>query len=317
MKIVVPQFMMPVIQAETCALLQTCDFVTITPEGQFATTPEDAEVVVLPWHLPAATQATLLQLPTVRWIHSISAGVDHVLDEGVRAHPAVLTNARDVFAIPIAEMVVAYILMIVKRLPEFLANQREGHWRKLALREAAGLTVGIIGLGSIGAEIAHRCSALGMRVIATRRQVIQPIADVALLLPPERLAELLTAADFIVIATPLTPETRGMIGVAQLQLMRASAWFINIARGPIVDEEALIQALHEGWIAGAALDVFAQEPLPVTSPLWQMSNVILTPHNSWNTPHLEEREATLFIANLQRYLRGEPLQNVIDKTRGY
>jgi len=119
------------------------------------------------------------------------------------------------------------------------------------------------------------------------------------------------------VATPLTPETRGMIGVAQLQLMRVSAWFINIARGPIVDEEALIQALHEGWIAGAALDVFAQEPLPATSPLWQMSNVILTPHNSWNTPHLEEREATLFIANLQRYLRGEPLQNVIDKTRGY
>ncbi len=317
MKIVIPEFVIAHVEARACTMLETCDFVILdqhgTPQGEI----EGAEVLMLPWQLPAGIRQSLYALPTLKWVHTVSAGVEHALDEALRAAPVTLTNARGVFDLPIAETVLAYMLMIAKQMPVFMAYQREHRWKKQALRELAGLTVGIVGLGSIGAEIARLCRALGMHVLATRRRPEEGAPNVEQLFPPEQLEDLLAQVDFAVLAVPLTSETRGMIGETQLRALRPDAWLINIARGAIVDEPALIRALQNQQLGGAALDVFSHEPLPASSPLWDMENVIITPHNSWSTPHLEEREAELFLDNLERYLRGEPLRHVVDKNLGY
>lgn len=317
MKIIVPEFVLPAIQQETCELVQACDFVDIDAQGRLRGDATGAEVVMIPWQLPPETQAALFAQPTVRWFHSASAGVDQALGDALRAHPAVLTNGRGVFDAPVAETVLAYILMAVKRMPEFLRQQQARQWHRLALREVAGLTVGLVGMGHIGSEIAQRCHALGMRVIATRRNPDRGDPHVERMLPSEQLGELLATSDFVVLAVPLTAETEGLIGAEQLRRMRSDAWLINIARGSVVQTDALLTALREGWIAGAALDVFDPEPLPEESPLWGLENVILTPHNTWSTPHFHAREAALFIENLRRFLRDEPLRNVVDKEQGY
>jgi len=317
MKIIVPAFILPTLKDATCELLESCDFVIIQEDGSLSDVPEGAEVLMLPWNMPESTREQLLSLPSLEWIHSVSAGVEHALDEDLRTMDVTLTNASGVFDIPIAETVLAYILMIAKRMPEFMAQQRSRTWNTLKLREAADLTVGLVGSGSIGTEIARLCTALGMRVIATRRHPERDAPHVAEVFPADALDTLLVQGDIVILAVPLTVETRGMMGAAQFQQMRADAWLINIARGAVVDEPALIDALQTGDIAGAALDVFVKEPLPPESPLWEMENVIITPHNSWSTPHVKEREAALFLKNLRRYLRGKPLLNVVDKELGY
>jgi phosphoglycerate dehydrogenase-like enzyme len=243
--------------------------------------------------------------------------VDHALGHDLEARGVTVTNARGVFDVPIAETVVTYILMMTKRMPKFMAQQREHRWRWHRLREAQDLTVGLVGLGHIGKEIAQRCAALGMRVLATRRHPERGAEGVAAVYAPDELDTLLDASDVVVLAVPLTEATRELIDAAALRRMQSGAWLVNIARGAVVDEDALLRALREGWIAGAALDVFTQEPLPEDSPFWDLPNVILTPHNAWSTPHLKEREAALFLENLRRYLRGEALKNVVDLERGY
>ncbi len=317
MKIIMPEFVLPVLESQACDLLETCDIVVVDNQGQVEGDPEGAEVVMLPWDLPQETVERLLRLPTLRWVHTVTAGIDHALRALPPEHDIVVTNASGIFDVPIAEMVLTYMLVIAKRIPEFLEQQEARRWHLLRLRELAGLTVGIVGLGNIGSEIARRCKALDMRVIATRRHPERGGEHANAVFPPDELSGLLAAADFVVIAAPLTPKTRGLIGAAELRQMRDHAWLINIARGPIVDQPALVAALREGVIAGAALDVFDEEPLPETSPLWTLPNVILTPHNSWSTAHLKTREAQLFLDNLQRYLSGEPLINLVDPSRGY
>ncbi len=208
------------------------------------------------------------------------------------------------------------MLAVVKRLPEFFAQQGERRWHKLGLRELRGLTVGIIGLGDIGGEIARLCRAFGMRVLGLRRHP-RPYEHADEVLGPDRLHDLLAHSDFVVITCPLTEETRGLIGRAELAAMNPDAWLINVARGAIVDEEALLEALRERKIGGACLDVFTEEPLPEDSPFWDLPNVIITPHNSWSSPHIQEREVDLFLDNLRRYVAGEPLLNVVDKQVGY
>ena len=323
MKIVIPEFVLGVLASPTCDVVQgretfeACDLVVIDNEGHLDGGIADTEVVMLPWALPEATVARILQVPTLRWVQTVTAGIDHVLRALPADHDLVITNASGVFDVPIAEMVLTYILATAKRLPEFLAQQRAKRWQLLRLREVADLTVGVVGLGSIGSEIAARCQGLGMRVIATRRHPERGAPHVDEVLGADQLPDLLAAADYVVVAAPLTEETRGLIGAAALRRMRSDAWLINIARGAIVDEAALIAALQEGSIAGAALDVFAEEPLPTSSPLWDLPNVIVTPHNSWSTPQLKAREAELFLENLARYVHGQPLRNVVDSSRGY
>lgn len=317
MKLLLPDHLIEHLREPVCQIAPDCEIVPVGPDGEIRESLEGADVLFLRWGLsPEATRRLLTRIPNLRWVHTISAGVDHLLFPELRESDAILTNASGVFNVPIAETVMAYILAAVKRLPEFWARQRERRWEKLPLRELRGLTVGIVGLGDIGAEVARLSRAFGMRVLGLRRRPApSDVADEVM--PPGRLHDLLARSDFVVIAVPLTSETRGMIGRAELAAMKPDAWLINISRGAIVDEEALIEALREGRIGGACLDVFAQEPLPPESPLWDLPNVIITPHNSWSSPHIEEREIDLFLENLRRYVAGQPLLNVVDKQAGY
>jgi phosphoglycerate dehydrogenase-like enzyme len=201
-----------------------------------------------------------------------------------------------------------------------MRRQAERRWdRSIEAREISGTTCGIIGMGAIGGETARRARALGMRVLATRRSITARGEDDLAheLLPPSDLGYLLRESDWVVIAAPLTPETRGLIGAEELRQMKPSAVLVNVGRGPIVDEQALIAALRDGVIAGAGLDVFDQEPLPADSPLWDMENVVVTPHFSSGSDHYTTRAADIAADNLRRYLAGEPLRNVVDIERGY
>ena len=317
MKIVVPQFVLDEMQVRACALLEACDLVVIDNEGHLTGEIEGAEIVMLPWSLSSDVVKSVLRPASLRWVHTVTAGIDHVLEALPQVRDVLITNAAGVFDVPIAETVLAYILLFAKRMPEFLDQQRERTWRLLRLQEVAGATVGILGMGGIGTEVARRCKALGMRVMAMRRHPEQGSPFVDEMVGPERLTELLGAAHYVVIALPATRETRGLLGPAELAEMRPDGVLINVARGAIVDEQALDSVLSAGQIGGAALDVFIEEPLPDTSPLWRLSNVIITPHNSWSTPHIKVREVDLFLDNLRRYLAGEPLINVVDPSRGY
>jgi phosphoglycerate dehydrogenase-like enzyme len=255
----------------------------------------------------------------LHWIHSVSAGVDRVATPAVRSRELVVTNARGVFSRPIAEYVVMMSLAIARRLPQLLELQRERTWQPLRGRELSELTVGIVGFGSIGAEVAHLLEPFGPRIIATRRHPERGPGDLpgVELLGLDRLDELLRASDIVVVAAPLTAETAGLIGAPQLGEMRQDAWLINIARGRLIDEAALRRALESGSIGGAVLDVFAEEPLPTDSLLYHTPNLILTPHTSWASELVVGRSIDLFVDNLRRYRAGEPLRNVVDLEAGY
>jgi phosphoglycerate dehydrogenase-like enzyme len=227
------------------------------------------------------------------------------------------------------------MLTFAHRLPELRENQLRNEWPQGRLRlpdsqELRGAAVGIIGYGSIGREVGRLSSAYGMRVLALKRTAdrvdrgytLPGVGDPQAAIPerlyrPDELKLMLAECDFVVLAVPLTAVTRNLIGRYELRSMKASAFLINIARGGVVDEPILIQALQEGWIAGAGLDVFAQEPLPADSPLWRIENAILTPHIAGLTPHYNNRAEDLFAQNLRRYLSGEPLLNQVDYERGY
>lgn len=261
----------------------------------------------------------LTHTPNLRWIHSVSAGVERVAIPGVLSRGLVVTNGRGVFSRPIAEYVVMMLLAIARRLPQLLELQRERTWQPLGGRELAGLTLGIVGYGSIGADVAALLQPFGTRILATRRHPERGAggATNVELLPGERLPELLRASDVVLVALPLTEETAGVIGADELQQMRPTAWLINIARGRLVDEAALRRALEAGWIGGAVLDVFNEEPLPPDSPLYGTPNLVLTPHSSWASDRVADRSIELFADNLRRFLAGESLHNVVDLEAGY
>jgi phosphoglycerate dehydrogenase-like enzyme len=252
----------------------------------------------------------LFRLERLRWFHTFSAGVDSpafkvLLDRGVT-----LTNSSGASAPSIAQYVLAMMLHRVKRIGEFTAQQGQREWAQLRGGELTGMTAGIIGTGAIGGETARLAKACGMRVIGMRRSE-KPARWVDEQVPPRRLGYLLRESDFVVLACPLTKETAGMIGGPQLRQMKRDATLINIARGRVVDEAALIGALDGGVIGGAVLDVFEQEPLPAESPLWSMPNVIVTPHNSGVSPLNMERSMAIFVDNLARFAGGRRMRNVV------
>lgn len=262
--------------------------------------------------------------PRLRWVQVTAAGVEELLDSELARSGVNLTTASGIHAVPIGEYVMGVMLAFAKGLPAAMRAQAQRTWRPYLAEELCGKTVGILGLGAIGSYVAKLAKADGMRVLAIRRSVRRratgqkaAITDVDELLPPSDLPYLLSGADYVVIAVPLTPKSRGLIGERELRTMRPTARLINISRGAVIDEAALVRALKEEWIAGAALDVFQEEPLPPDSELWGMDNVILTPHISGGTPAYMERAVALFCDNLRRYLAGEPLRNTVDLQRGY
>jgi phosphoglycerate dehydrogenase-like enzyme len=288
--------------------------------------------VLYTFHVP---ENALALAPGLRWIQLHSAGVDHILDHPIMDSEVTITTVSGIHATPISEYVFASILAHRWRVALWTHCQREaewpsGRWSLFARPELRDSTLGVVGYGSIGREVGRLGQAFGMRVLALRRteerskagyaeaQTGDPTGSIPdRFYPPSGLHEMLSKCDYVVIALPLTAETTHLIGTAELQAMKPTAYLVNIARGAIVDEAALVQALREGWIAGAGLDVFEQEPLPADSPLWDLESALISPHVAGFTPNYDRRAAALFARNLERYLSGEPLLNMVNKTLGY
>jgi phosphoglycerate dehydrogenase-like enzyme len=265
--------------------------------------------------------------PRMRWVQLPSAGADGAVRAGLVTPGAavVVTTASGIHAIPIAEYVFSSMLLYVRQWPAMLALQHQRTWpnpdarNRLGGRELYGASLGVVGLGHIGRRVAQLGRAYGMRVLGLRHsnRAGESDADADMLFPSNRLRDLLAASDFVVIAVPRTPQTHHLIGEPELRAMRPTAYLINIARGDVIDEPALVRALTEGWIGGAGLDVTEHEPLDSASPLWTLPNAILSPHVSGSTDRYSARFTDLFIENLARFRSGQPLLNVVDPVRGY
>ncbi|MFX1487009.1 MAG: D-2-hydroxyacid dehydrogenase [Promethearchaeota archaeon] len=283
---------------------------------------EDADILLA----GIFSREMLLAANKLKWIQTTGAGVERFLfPEIIKSH-IVITSASGIHPIPVAEHTLGMILCFCRKLHIFIRNQMEGKWERRSflssiregegVEELCGKTVGIVGLGRIGTEIAKEAKALGARVVATKRDQFHQTGETRII-PLENLKELLAESDFVVLSPPLTKETEGMIGEAELRSMKKTGYLINVSRGKVVQEDKLIQALKEGWIAGAGLDVFETEPLPTSSELWKMKNVIITPHLAGATPLYLERLTDIFCENLRRFLKKDPLINVVDKSIGY
>jgi phosphoglycerate dehydrogenase-like enzyme len=266
--------------------------------------------------------------PRLRWLQVPGAGVDSLKSKGLLDSDSglIITSAAGIHATTICEYVFGSMLMFNWNWPQMVRLQsqhiwaRSASWYKLGRHELIGQTMGIIGVGSIGRQIAKLGHAFGMRVLGMRHSLPangQDDPDVDRYYTREHLHDLLGQSDYVVLAVPLTPATDRLIGEAELRAMRPNAYLVNIARGRIVDEQALIRALKEEWIMGAGLDVTEEEPLPPNSPLYSMPNVILTPHISGHSVHYEERLVGLFADNIRRFRAGEALHNRYDPARGY
>ena len=261
----------------------------------------------------------LTRAPRLKWIQMMSAGVDRLRDTEIWRSRITLTNASGIHATPIGEFILQFMLMFAKGAPQCFQMKQKREWQRYPSTVLYGKTLGIIGLGHIGREAARLAKAFGMRVIATRRSTKKAgtARYVDRLLPASEMAALLKESDYVAICTPFTAETKHLIGGKELKMMKPTAYIINIARGGIIDEAALIKALDEKWIAGAGLDVTEREPLPAESRLWDFPNVILSPHVSGGQEDYMTRATELFCDNLRRYLAGKKLRNVIDRKKGY
>ena len=272
----------------------------------------DAEIL-LAFQFPADALARAKRL---RWIQLTSAGAEQLLPARAWLASVTVTNTRGIHVELMADYALGMIAMLQWDFPQALRDQQARTWEQRLVLPLAGQILAVVGAGAIGSEIARRGEACGLHVIAVKRTP-GPVAGAREVVTADRLDEVLPRADFVVLVVPITAETRYMIGEAQLRAMKRTARLINIARGSVVDEAALVRALREGWIAGAALDVFDEEPLPPTSPLWTLPNVVITPHVAGEPADYPQRVAEVFVANAHRFAAGEPLRNVVDLTRGY
>jgi D-2-hydroxyacid dehydrogenase (NADP+) len=255
--------------------------------------------------------------PRLKWVQCWAAGVERFLTPEFIASPVILTNAKGIYAVPIAEHVMAFVLYFSRSFHHLVQAQLYRRWDWRQADELSGKTLGIIGLGGIGSEVARRAKGLDMRVVAVRRRPELHCEHADEIRGPDGLPWLLSESDFVALCAAATLETRHLIGEKQLRLMKPTAYLINIGRGALVNERALVSALDEKRIAGAGLDVFEQEPLPAESPLWTLPNVLITPHIAGSSPRSHERVVELFCENLRRYLEGTELLNVVDKEAGY
>lgn len=261
----------------------------------------------------------MVRAPKLEWIQVISAGVDHLIDTDVWKSRVIISGVSGIHATPIGEFVMGLMLMFAKSTALSFKMMKTRKWKRYMPCTLRGKTVGIVGLGHIGKEVARISKAFGMKVIATRRSTRRPgrARDVDLLLPRTHMRQMLSESDYVVLSVPLTADTQHIIGEQELQAMKPTAFLINIGRGTLIDEEALIHALEKKCIAGAGLDVTYTEPLPRKSRLWDFDNVILSPHISGGMEDYMLRATELFCSNLRRYLNGKKLLNVIDRKRGY
>jgi phosphoglycerate dehydrogenase-like enzyme len=255
----------------------------------------------------------------VRWIHVLWTGVDGVLTPEMMKHTASLTNGRGVFKGPLADWVTTVMLYFAFDFPRLIRQQEQRVWEPFVSNTLKDRVLGIVGYGSIGSAVAARARLFGMKIVASRRrpELFQGDSLVDRGYGPGHLKELMAASDYVLLTTPLTAETRGMVGEAEIAAMKPSGIFMNIARGPVLDESALIRALEDRRIRGAALDVFNTEPLPSAHPFWGMSNVLLSPHTADRVDGFLAPAFDCFFENLDRFIHGQTLQHVVDKNSGY
>jgi phosphoglycerate dehydrogenase-like enzyme len=274
---------------------------------------EDADVI-LSWSLAGQVLRDVFAMaPRVKWVHSRSAGLDTVLFPELIASPVPLTNGKGVFSQSLGEFALAAILYFAKDFRRMIRNQEGRRWEQFDVEEISRQTVGIVGYGDIGRACASRARAMGMQVLAVKRH--GPASD-EVFLTADR-AAMIARCDYIIAAAPLTPETRGLIGEPEFAVMKPNAVVINVGRGPVIDEAAMLRALTEKRIKGAALDVFDTEPLPTGHIFYELDNVLLSPHCADHTSDWTEQAMRFFLAQFERYRTGEPLENVVTKHLGY
>lgn len=274
---------------------------------QIARTPEETAAVAADVEILLSSFAEpdlLEEMTSLRWIQALSAGVDYFDLDFLRERDLLLTNASGVHAQPIAEQVFGYMLAFERRFEQAADNERRSVWERYTGGELADKTLGIVGIGKIGSRVAEIADTIGMHVVGTKRNPSDAPEVVDWVKGSDSLYDVLVEADYVVIACPLTDETRGLLSGDEISAMKDNAVLINVARGAIVDEEALTKALQQRTIRGAALDVFETEPLPSESPLWDLSNVFVTPHNAGSTPKLPDRIAEIFLENYDAFTDG-------------
>jgi len=292
------------------------DHVAVPKDESELAAASEAEVAI-GTNIGARVRKLLDAAPKLKWYHSVGAGVEDLVGvRELRDRDITLTNNSGSYDIQIAEHALAFILAAAKRLHVYRDQQAHRDWKEHSQAELRDATLVVYGIGSIGAEIARLGSALGMRVIGVRRRV-ESVPGVERIVPPELLDEVAAEADYLAVAAPLTPETRGAISKDVIGRMKKTAWIVNIARGAIVDESALADAIRAGRLGGAGLDAFTTEPLPADHALWTLENVMISPHSSNSSPKVRERTIALFVENLRRFKSGEELLNRVDFEAGY
>ena len=278
-----------------------------------------ADVIVNGTSNPPLLSAAIPPARRARWIHSLWTGVDNVLCPEVLASPLPLTNGRGVFRRPLAEWTIGAMLYFAYRMRRMIRQQQAGVWEAFTTEEIQGKTLGIVGYGGIGSTAAELARPFGMKIVALRRRPElfgqDPLVDESF--APAKLDQMMAASDYVLLAAPLTNETRGMIGAKQIAAMKPTGVLINVGRGAVVDEPALIEALETGKIRGAALDVFAVEPLPTLHPFYRMENVLLSPHTADHVQDFIHLAVEAFLENLRRFQANQPLLNLVDKHAGY
>jgi phosphoglycerate dehydrogenase-like enzyme len=279
----------------------------------------EAEVILTLDHVGSWLQELWVSAAKLKWIQAGSTGVEDIVFSSMKNHPVVLTNSRGAYSSPLAEFAMFCVLYFAKAFPIMERNRLERRWADYPLQEVRGQTIGIVGFGETGQAVSRLANALGMRVLATKRNPLTPTGETAVdqLIPPERWHELLRNSDCVVNALPLTPETRGRFGEDEFRAMKTSSCFINVGRGKTVQESKLVMALKEGWIAAAGLDVYETEPLPPESELYSLPNVILSPHCADKVASSLDKVARIFLDNIRRFAKGEPLENIVNKELGY
>ncbi len=304
-------------------MLESLPHIRINSPADLTESARKAEVI-LHWAGPRdLLRTTFLACPDIRWVHSRSAGLDKTLFPELVESPVPLTNGSGVFSQSLGEFALAAILYFAKDFRRMIRNQMAGRWEQFLVEEIDGQTVGIVGYGDIGRAVASRVHAMGMRVLALKRHA--PVSGdpspgesmIDQFFGPAELSAMLAQCDFIVIATPLTPETHHMISDAAFSAMKPNAVVINIGRGPVIDQAALLRALTEKKIKGAGLDVFEQEPIPAGDPIFKFENVLVSPHCADQTTEWLKQAMRFFIKQYERFSEGEPLENIVEKHLGY
>jgi phosphoglycerate dehydrogenase-like enzyme len=288
------------------------------PEAIKAAAPE-ADIVLYATMNPGLLSAALPLANRAQWIHSLWTGVEGILGPEMLQHPAPLTNGRGVFRWPLADWTAAVLLHFAFDLGRVIRQQQQGLWQPFIGTSLEGRTLGIVGYGEIGSAASSRARTFGMKIVAMRRrrELFDGDSLVDEFFESRDLKSMLAVSDYVLVALPLTSETRGLLGEAEFASMKPSSVLINIGRGPVIDESALVRALQSGALRGAALDVFTVEPLPAGHPFWTMSNVLLSPHTADHVEGFLIPAFECFTENLKRFLSGLPLSNIVDKHAGY